>query len=430
MSAETIRAALSAACDDAGLPADGAPPPPLRTPPVRRRWLAPVAAAAAVALVVALVVAATLLPHRDRSAPPAAPRRSAAMPATFAPPSLSAASVEQSPPGPVVALVGYADLPVVGDLTGGQTLAVGADGRTYRSVDAWSTSITSQLLAPDGGSIVSGTSQGILRVVDTRTGTDHEYEVGPGAVAPAAFSPDGRYVAYQRIPSGEVGPVCDGPVPARLLDLRTGRTRPLTGASGCGLAFAPDGRRIAAQVGNAVVVLDLHGHQLARHPVSGAALNGPHAWSPDGRYLALAVGALDGDVTGFRFLALDATDRPPAGFRAGSPALMGWTDDRHVVTYDVDRAGAAPDAFVAHAVDGTSATVVSADEYGSGTAVDMAADLLPHLRTVRVDHPGYGPWPDWAVRPVLVALALLAIVAAVVVTAVRRTRRRRRDTTT
>jgi hypothetical protein len=401
-----IRKGLSDSCDEAGLPAVGATPPPIHPVPARlwqRRWFAPAMAVAAVVVVTAVV---TLLPRSVVGwTGPTSTTTDPALPKEFAGPSLLAAPVREAPPGPVAALIGYSEVPIIGDIGGGQGLAVAVNGQDYRALPGSGTS----LLSPDGGQLIVG-GHGALDLIDLRTGSTRTYRVGAGDLNPAAFSPDGRLVVYQH---EEAGPTTTGDCPqAVLIDLATGRRTTLTRDNGCEAAFSPDGKRIAVQIGEEIVLMDTTGRTLRRLPATAntfggydasARLDSPHAWSPDGRFLAVRFG---GDPR-IGFLALNKGDTPPAPLDATVANFIGWIDPQHVVTFD-HRDAEADDVLVRHALTGNASHVISTYPNGLGMVEDIAADLLPQLVAVDGGSPDYGPWPNLLNRTIIGATILLA----------------------
>ena len=420
-----IRKGLSDWCDEDGLPADGAAPP-VRPMPARDRsrrpWFAPVATAAAVVLVVAAMM---LVPHwlgRKQPAPsvPAAPLppepTSAVIPRVFAGSSLTAASVQDAPIGPAVALVGYPDVAVLGDIGGGQALAVSVDGHRYRKLTNSVPSAGYSLLSPDGGhAVVAG--NGTLRLVDLRTGSTRSYHAGgSGAVTPYSYAPDGRSVVYSLAAKRDNACPCR----AILIDLATGHRTTLSEASERGAAFSPDGKQVAIQVHGQIIVTDTAGHELKRLESGGAQLTSGHAWSPDGRFLALTVEDA-GVVTGLKFVSVAPGYATPTALTSESVGILGWIDPQHLVTYDFRP----NDAVVVHELAAGTQQVLST--VGDGMVNDMATDFLPRLVTVDAGPPDYGPRPAWVGRAIGAAIATSAVlVAGVIVALVLILRRRRR----
>jgi WD40 repeat protein len=181
---------------------------------------------------------------------------------------------------------------------GGTRLATGTDQRTIEVWDvparrialplAGHTDLVNDLaFSPDGGRLASVAGDGAVKLWNARTGQMLSTLRGhDGAVLRAVFSPDGRHLAT-------VGK--DGTV--RLWDTRVGsEARPLHGPSNPvrRVAFSPDGRRVAgACVDEKVRVWDAAtGQEVLSCGLPGAELA---IISPDGRFLAAAPAARDGD---------------------------------------------------------------------------------------------------------------------------------------
>lgn len=96
-------------------------------------------------------------------------------------------------------------------------------------------------VAPDGQSIASGGSDGVLRIWDVESGREKRSLLGNRrGINSVAFSQDGLMVA-----AGGVGPI-------RIWEVATGRDIALIGEGSSGsvtVSFSPDGRRMAGEVG-------------------------------------------------------------------------------------------------------------------------------------------------------------------------------------
>lgn len=334
-------------------------------------------------------------------AQPAAPTDGTVLPTRLAGLSLLTAPVSGAPAGP--ALLAY--------VQGGngprwlhtlQTVVVGVDGHTYRRVDeaerrggpaevgTWQDAPV--LLAPDGtrvavGSVGSATD---VAVVDLRTGrTSAHRGRGAGAVRPLAWSPDGTRLAYTV-----------GDTESAVLDLRTGASTPLASPA-TAAAFSPDGRRLAMQGApdteveprRAIRIVDLAGGAVTELAAAGfgVLIAGQAAWSPDGRWLAVAdnagVGKLDCSIS---FLPTDPADRtpPPAPVvTAEQIALVGWAaPDRPLVTQ-----GGATGHRTVSGPDLRPLTTAADATYD----LQAATALLPAARVAPAGDPDRGPWPAW-----------------------------------
>jgi WD40 repeat protein/serine/threonine protein kinase len=143
--------------------------------------------------------------------------------------------------------------------------------------------VNSAAFSPDGSRIVTGSSDQTAKVWDVGSGTPLlETEGHMGAVMSAAFSPDGTRIVTLSI--DQTAKVWDTLTGAALVDLK-GYTGLLGSAS-----FIPDGTRIVisddespAQMWDART-----GKELSGEPIPSIAP--PGNISPDGRWIALAIG--------------------------------------------------------------------------------------------------------------------------------------------
>ncbi|MGW4152081.1 hypothetical protein ACWEDF_02840 [Micromonospora chersina] len=389
---------------------------------VRRHRIGAAAVWAAVVLVLAgLVVPGVALPSR-----PATVAAKPGLPDRFAGYSLLTSTVTAAPPGRAIALYGYGNGETVNMF---QSLVVGADGDTYRRVDAMEErDRPSALLAPDGTRVLLGDDRGAtgdLILVDLTTGTRRPIPVGaPVGVRLLAWSPDGRHVAYSAAPltgTGEFGTVnvVEAEVARagtlRLLDLETGRStevpeiRPAWTA-----AFAPDSRRLAVQVGQTAQLIDLAGRVQGSVPIaSGRELAAGVGWSPDGTFLAtvpwLSDGPSGGDTGHATFLwkSGDIQFVPLTGAGAPPPPvpdvtqLLGWRSAGTVLVATLDANGHASLVEVRLGA-GARRTLSRFDtgrtcEWGTQSCqlfdLHLATGLLPELSVRHSGRPQRGPWP-------------------------------------
>ncbi|SCF39152.1 WD40-like Beta Propeller Repeat [Micromonospora viridifaciens] len=234
---------------------------------------------------------------------------------------------------------------------------IGADADRYRIIKG---EIEAQaggdaVLSPDGRRIAFRSPGLTLRVeiVDLVTGRSRTVSSGVSdtlLTAPAGWSPDGRALvigdavpanpersAYRNVLS-IVWP--DGDRRIRLADEHEGIAP---------VAFAPDGARLAFQVGRTVTVTDLDGRRLSSFTLAPEAeLAGKGAWSTDGR--TLTVTRRDGGSWSLRRADpatgrdLGAVDTPTA---SGVTAirLLGWAADGSARVVAYQPAPHAPAAF-------------------------------------------------------------------------------------
>jgi WD40 repeat protein len=179
--------------------------------------------------------------------------------------------------------------------------------------------------SPDGRWIASGDWDNKVRLWDAATGEPCVTLPHPGYVLSLAFSRDGRWLV-----TGSYG---DDRL--RVWDVATARVRKEIPGPGVGFRFltvSPDGRRVAANADHVPFrVCDLtSGERLF------SAEGKPLAYSPDGRWLAIARAADDKTV-----VLLDArTHEPAASFQGHEKAVLSATfsrDSRRLASCSSDR---------------------------------------------------------------------------------------------
>ncbi|SCE72094.1 hypothetical protein GA0074695_0579 [Micromonospora viridifaciens] len=390
---------------------------------VRRRRIG----TAAVWAVVVLVLAVLVVPGVPLPVQTAAPSAKPSLPDRFAGYSMLTSTVAKAPPGRAIALFGYGNGETFNMF---QSLVVGADGDTYRQVDAMEErDRPSALLAPDGSRVLLGDDRGAtadLILVDLTSGKRRLIPLGnPVGVRLLAWSPDGRHVAYSAAPLvgyDEFGTV-EGEVvrtgTLRLLDLSTGGSTEVPAIKPAWTAaFAPDGRRLAVQVGQEAHLIDLDGREYGSVPIpSGRELAADVGWSPDGSYLAtvpwLANGPFNGTTGGetdhdsfmyeigdVEFVPVTETGTPPAPVQDVA-RLLGWRSAGSVVVATVNDAGHASLVEVQLGT-GTRRTLSRFDtgstcELGMQNCqifdLHLATGLLSDLAVRSAGRPQRGPWP-------------------------------------
>ncbi|HEY2669952.1 MAG TPA: hypothetical protein VGJ07_06200 [Rugosimonospora sp.] len=269
---------------------------------------------------------------------------------------------------PVIGTLRVTDRPRLGPaavLFSGQASGLGTDGNsTVALVGAgadryrvFTTGVEAPagaqvLLSPDGRRFAypaggpDGPRLGIVDLVSGRTRRLPSAVPGSVLTTPVGWSPDGRRVVVRD--SEPVDAQRSGYESVlRIVDLDSGRwTRLGTGDSydGFSVAFAPDGTRLAYQVGGRITVADLNGRTLSQFdPAPGTALAGKGAWTPDGA--SLTVVARQGDSWVLRYVdPVTGAARPGPGTAAVSGVtairLLGWRPDHSalVVAYQPETA--------------------------------------------------------------------------------------------
>jgi hypothetical protein len=424
---------------------------------VRRRRVGAAAAWAAVLLAVAVLVvpggSRPATPDGPGPATPGAPLHRPGLPDRLAGYSSLTSTVSKSPPGRAIALYGYGN----GELFDMfQSLVVGADSNAYRILDAMQErGRPSALLAPDGTAVLLGDDRGAtgdLLLVDLSTGRRRSIPLGgPVGVRLLAWSADGRYVAYSAAPL----PAPDGngdfvehavarTGTLRLLDLSTGRSSEVPAAKPAWTAaFAPDGRRLAVQIGQEAHLLDLEGRESGRVSIpAGRELAANVGWSPDGRFLATVPWAAeDGPAGGstshdtFLWRADDLGFVPVGGGSPPAPVgnivrLLGWRSAGTVVVAATNGSGQL--SLVEVPLDGGGRRTLTRFDTGRTCELglqhcqvfdlQLATGLLPEVTVRHAGRPQRGPWPVALTAGVAVAGAGVALLLWRVTRAARRRR--------
>jgi hypothetical protein len=161
---------------------------------------------------------------------------------------------------------------------GEQTLLLAADGRRVRMVAAERLEDPGQL-SPDGTRLALVVDRPVptISVLDLRDGSRRGYPAAVRGSEVLSWLPSGRRLLY----GNDEG--------MYLLDLENGRSDPydLSGEEPREVAVAPEGARIAVDVGAYVRIAPLAGGPPVRVPLPEDASLGAHGWSPDGRLLAV-----------------------------------------------------------------------------------------------------------------------------------------------
>lgn len=137
----------------------------------------------------------------------------------------------------------------------------------------------------DGKKIAFASNRGLETI--NRDGSSRSLLFASKGVLPdaAAWSPDGKRVAFVSLT------LPDGENDLRLIDLNTGKVRPL---AQCGLGiphWSPDGQYVECDGPDLnapqVLIYDLSAGKVLQLPHGGSGLVG-FGWSPDGRYVLAA----------------------------------------------------------------------------------------------------------------------------------------------
>ncbi|MBY8873876.1 hypothetical protein K7640_18770 [Micromonospora sp. PLK6-60] len=333
----------------------------------RRRSMA--AALAALALV-------ALVPLGLRAAGPAtsaaAPAADGALPDRVSSPAFGELHATDRPRlGPASVIFSGQAPGLVWREEGSRVVAVGADADRYRTFTVGYEARTGEdvVLSADGRLVAHGSGSADrprVTVIDLVTGRARELTTdvaGSVTSTPVAWSPDGTRLvvrdttAIDELRTGyrstlSLLPLDGGP----RVEVAEG---PHNASFGRSVAFTPDGRRLAYEMGSpapvdsaggrhpadpgggAIRVTDLDGRQTASFPLPASTwLAGKGAWTPDGRWLTLAV--RQGDTWRLRH-ADPANGRevrmvdPGTGRETGAAELpgvsgvtairlLGWTD--------------------------------------------------------------------------------------------------------
>lgn len=365
----------------------------------RRAARHPGTTAAAVTLVLTISLAVVT------GAPPdPAPAR--ALPDTLAGYSPLAATVDQSPPGPAVAIYRQGSGAELFDAP--QAVVAGASG-AYRRLD---------LAERRGGMHVGGSEQ-------TR------FEARQVNPAPTTLSPDGTRVAVGGPLGGSTdstaGPVGRGTVVSddavgsgldvAVQDLTTGEVvRHVLGDGRDALpvAWSPDGRRLAVQdEAGALRVVDLADGSVADLGRPDLHLTSGGARSPDGALL-LGMRRSRGGGTGcIAFISLTVAPAPDClpGSRYALSSVLGWTGERSIAI-TAERGAAdggieAVDVLGVDVRDGSARQTSSIPSWGGDVtayAVDVAGGILLARDTAAAPATDRDRWP--------VALRVLTVVLA------------------
>jgi hypothetical protein len=377
--------------------------------------------------------AALLLVPLASDAPAAPASTGVSVPDRLAGYSYLTADLSDAPSGRALALYQHGFGVELGDYP--QAIVLAAGGDVYRRLDAAEDRGGPEtqgdpgpmLLSPDGLSVALGdhaTRDPALGVVDLRTGAVADHPLPEArSVIPLAWSPTEEQVAYLA-DDRPTNPYSGSELVGSLfvLDLASGESRPVPGVGPTSAAaFSPDGRRLAVQQQEGLVVVDLANRTIHIPPRAGV-LAGPAAWSPDGTLLALVGGP------GLSFVdpAAAADADPAAGLTLDEPArqqLLGWTGRRAVAVFTSSDDVARIDSLPLDASAPRELTRIG-DQGSFGVArMQLASALLQDVAVRPAGRPDRGPLPSWFRVGLGVGVGSMVTAAAAVV--LRRRRRRR-----
>jgi WD40 repeat protein len=380
--------------------------------------------------VVAVVAAVGVAPGLLSGGPHESGAGAASLPDHIASYSYLTDSVTSDPPGRAIAIyqqgvgVELFDYP--------QALVLGADGDVYRRVDVAERRSAPMdqgdpapmALSPDGTRVAIGSNgrAGDLVLLNLVNGGVTTVPARRNSsVVPLAWSPDGRSVvsiesAYDTNPysaSPISGPLVRIDVESEVVYRYPGLTRATAAA------YTPDGRELAVQNGDALLVADPGtGAPLRVLSERGLRLTSAGAWSPDGSLLLVGpdpfneVGLLDAAGHDRTIGTGIVTAYPPVGW-TGATTFLVRTTTSEISEVNVDT--------------GVHLAVTTMDP-GLVTHYDvprfqMATGLLAGLRVRPAGRPDRGVWPAWALLTATVLAGVPAVLLSYLL--VRRRRRRR-----
>lgn len=171
-------------------------------------------------------------------------------------------------------------------------------GTELRRFDLPGDEIMSVAFSPDGSTLAAGGRRGFLYVWDVRSGRRlRAVKSHQESVNGVAFSPDGQLLASAcGVAFATTGSDSPDDTTVKFWDVKTGQLiRTLTGHTGRGvssIAFGPGGRVLVSggEDGMLIIWNVATGRAVRKVPVSGRAYGDVHvAYSPDGKTIAAEV---------------------------------------------------------------------------------------------------------------------------------------------
>lgn len=172
-----------------------------------------------------------------------------------------------------------------------------ATGKLVQTIEGQAESVSAVTFSPDGKSLISGSHDGMVRIWDVATGKEQRrISNGKGWVEQVALSPDGRTIAVWNGETSQAIHLVDARTGEKVRTLEVAPEQPGVLATLHSLCFSPDGKTLYAASGTHLSILrwdTATGSALASIGKHDGGLNGL-AVAPDGR--SLAVVTMDGTL--------------------------------------------------------------------------------------------------------------------------------------
>jgi RNA polymerase sigma factor (sigma-70 family) len=172
-----------------------------------------------------------------------------------------------------------------------------ATGKAVRTIEAQAATVSAVTFSPDGKSLISGSYDGMVRILDVATGKEQRrISNGKGWVEQVALSPDGKTIAAWNGETSQVINLLNAVTGEKVRTLEVVPEEPGVRATLHSLCFSPDGKTLHAASGTHLSILrwdTASGSALASIGKHDGGLNGL-AVAPDGR--SIAVVTMDGTL--------------------------------------------------------------------------------------------------------------------------------------